>query len=228
LPLELAKSNIDLKSDQIHHQMQAAIALADWSGGTLDVEFRKVEWKEIIDDAWQEAIDWLRANAMRSSRRDVSLDFNPAILKMETVGDRNLLRAVLSNLFKNAIKYSLPRKEHHPMQIRLLGQAQQNFDQIQIENFGIGIPAEMRERIFSKFVRIDRTDDVRPIRGMGLGLYIARLNASLHKGQVICKNSFPIWDDMERRKKLEGYLTTFELKIPRSNLTGIFNVPVRR
>jgi K+-sensing histidine kinase KdpD len=51
---------------------------------------------------------------------------------------------------------------------------------ILVENWEIGIAADQMENIFNKFVRDERIDRFRAIRGLGLGLYVARLIAKVH------------------------------------------------
>jgi signal transduction histidine kinase len=149
---------------------------------------------------------------------------NPALGKLQSVGDANLLHNVMVNLFKNAIKYSLPRQRNEPMVVRVLGQTQGSWDVIQVVNWGVGIPSEQRELIFEKFYRVERIDRRRAIRGMGLGLYISRLFVTAHRGRVTCRSSEPTLDDSNRVEALEGYDTMFELRIPRTQMLGIQHV----
>jgi signal transduction histidine kinase len=96
----------------------------------------------------------------------------------------------------------------------VIGQPQLNLGIIQVENWGIGIPEDKLGAIFLKFIRVEREDRIRPIRGMGLGLYIARLYANVHGGHLYCRYSRPTLDDPIRTKRLEGFETSIELRIP--------------
>jgi signal transduction histidine kinase len=59
---------------------------------------------------------------------------------------------------------------------------------ITVEDNGIGIAVELRERIFERFFRID-DPAVGPQPGTGLGLYISRELAERHGGSLVLGRS---------------------------------------
>jgi len=93
-------------------------------------------------------------------------------------GDEAKLHQVLNNLLSNASKYSPPGS------MITIG-AEQNEQQVRIwiKDQGIGIPAEMREKIFEKFYRIDNTDR-RQVGGTGLGLALVQEIIAAHDGRI--------------------------------------------
>lgn len=94
----------------------------------------------------------------------------------EGYADESLLRPVLSNVLTNAARYSAPEK---PVRVRLdclEGQAI-----IEIEDQGIGIPAEDQPRVFLPF---ERGRNVGKIRGSGMGLSVAQRLVGLHQGTI--------------------------------------------
>jgi signal transduction histidine kinase len=226
--LNEAKEEINNQSHRITHQMKSAIALAERSSGSIDVRFEPFGWNNIIDEAWEEALDWRNGMEDRASYRNIRLVKNDAIKVLRSVGDRDLVHGILSNLFKNAVKYSLPRfADFKPIEVKIIGQPQSTVDIIQIENWGIGIPEDKWEVIFQKFIRVERTDRLRAIRGMGLGLYISRLYAQVHRGELFCRYSRPTLDDRTRTRDLEGFETAFELRLPREQLSGVHKVKIK-
>jgi signal transduction histidine kinase len=187
----------------------------------LDVKFEAFGWNTVIDEAWEEAIDWQKGMEGRAARHNIVLIRNSAAISLRSIGDRSLIRSILGNLFKNAIKYSLPRySDFKPMEVRIFGQPQTGVDVIQVESWGIGIPEDKRELIFQKFYRAEITDRVRRVRGMGLGLYISRLYAKIHRGELFCRYSRPTLDNPIRVERLEGFETLFELRIPKDQPIG--------
>jgi len=56
---------------------------------------------------------------------------------------------------------------------------------------GRGIPAEDRERIFQRFVRLPDGDGATDQGGVGLGLAIARRIADAHGGSLVVVDSAP-------------------------------------
>ncbi|HWA91112.1 MAG TPA: sensor histidine kinase [Rhizomicrobium sp.] len=221
MALQRYKAEVDRTSGQVTNQMRTAIALAGKSVGSIDVKFGKHKWEQLIDEAWQEALEWRAGEEGRSSARRVRLDKNAALAGLEVIGDANLLRGILANLLKNAIKYSLPRTHgDDPMVVSVRAIPQISLHIIQVENWGIGIPEGAFEQIFGRFARVARIDSRRSIRGMGLGLYISRLFAKVHNGELFCRESTPTLNDPERIDALEGFRTVFELRFPKGLRPG--------
>lgn len=90
--------------------------------------------------------------------------------------DRKVMPHALQNLLRNAIKYA---KSH----IRVSAGSDGQLVCIHVDDDGIGIPAEARERIFAAFTRLDRSRD-RATGGYGLGLAITQRVAQVHGGSV--------------------------------------------
>jgi len=93
-------------------------------------------------------------------------------------GDEDLVQRMAGNLIENAIK-------HAPAGGRVLVRTSAANGEIRIEvrDSGRGVPAELRERIFERFFRVDGT------HGTGLGLPIARWIAEAHGGRVWLERS---------------------------------------
>lgn len=83
---------------------------------------------------------------------------------------------MLINLLTNAIKYSPDNKK-----IILSVTAKPTGVQVTVQDFGIGIPAEYLEEIFSRYFRIDACS---AIGGLGIGLYISREIINRHGGGI--------------------------------------------
>jgi len=85
-----------------------------------------------------------------------------------------LLRELLSNLVDNAIKYTPPGGH---VTVRTRGG---RLAMVEVEDNGIGIPADERARVFERFYRVLGTD----AEGSGLGLPIAAEIAELHRAKI--------------------------------------------
>ena len=92
--------------------------------------------------------------------------------------DPKWIRQVLLNLIANALKFS-PRGGL----ITLASDFTVESWRVAVEDDGPGVPAEQRERIFERFVRLEaeRTDEP---KGSGLGLAISRSILALHRGTI--------------------------------------------
>lgn len=97
--------------------------------------------------------------------------------------DSDLIRQVLSNLIENAIKYS-------PEDTKILVSSEEKDGRvvIQVADQGPGIPADELPNIFMKFFR-SKNAKSSPIKGSGLGLYLAKYFTELHQGQVFVESS---------------------------------------
>jgi two-component system sensor histidine kinase KdpD len=91
-----------------------------------------------------------------------------------------LFSRVLVNVIDNALKYSSPDK---PVEIK--ARATKQYLDISIADRGEGIPIEDRERIFDKFYRVQRPDNV---SGTGLGLSISKGIVEAHGGFIQAEN----------------------------------------
>jgi len=101
----------------------------------------------------------------------------PASLPIEA--DRDRIAQVLTNLTDNAAKYS---PEGGPITITALQVG--DGVEIRVADQGIGIPDELRERVFDLFVQADGDTPQRRFGGLGLGLYITRAIVEGHGGTV--------------------------------------------
>jgi two-component system sensor histidine kinase KdpD len=110
--------------------------------------------------------------------RQVNVEISPKIPLVPL--DFVLFSRVLVNVIDNALKYSLPEK---PIDIRARVSKQDL--EISIADRGEGIPVEDIERIFDKFYRIQRPDNV---SGTGLGLSICKGIVEAHNGCIRAEN----------------------------------------
>jgi two-component system OmpR family sensor kinase len=92
-------------------------------------------------------------------------------------GDASLLCQVFSNLLSNAVKYSPGGGL-----IRVATAAQENAQiAVVIEDGGIGIPDNDRQRVFERYYRGSNTSG---IVGSGVGLYLVKTIVDLHEGSI--------------------------------------------
>jgi signal transduction histidine kinase len=105
---------------------------------------------------------------------EVTIDVEP----FELHGDRKLVHSALTNLIKNAVKFTRDGGG-----IRLAGRSSGNRALFEIEDECGGMPEDLPSRLFEPFVQgsVDRT-------GFGLGLVIVKQAAEAHGGTVRINN----------------------------------------
>jgi len=112
------------------------------------------------------------------------------------------LRQIFDNLVSNALKYYRPGEA--PV-LKITSTTGRHMVCIAVQDLGIGIPMEHRQRVFQPFVRLHPADT----RGSGIGLAIVQRIVALYGGQV--------WIEGEEG---EGCTVKFTLPWLRSDLGG--------
>jgi two-component system, OmpR family, sensor histidine kinase SenX3 len=101
----------------------------------------------------------------------------------QVLGDEEDLKAMVSNLVDNAIKYSGSN-----VQVAVeLEQADPAIATLRVRDQGIGISPAERHRIFKRFYRIPGAMSTR-VKGTGLGLFIVRSVVKRHGGKVFVES----------------------------------------
>jgi signal transduction histidine kinase len=102
---------------------------------------------------------------------------------------------VIDNLISNAVKFS---KDRDIVEVRLSRQNDLIF--IDVQDYGVGIPAPMLPEIFNRFSKAGRTG-LRGEKSTGLGLSIVRQIIEKHKGTISVTST-------------EGQGSTFRITLP--------------
>ncbi|MDI3526121.1 MAG: hypothetical protein PWR03_304 [Tenuifilum sp.] len=115
-------------------------------------------------------------------------------LELKIYTDNQKLYAIMSNLIKNALKFT----EEGNISFGYL--FKDNLIEFFVKDTGIGIPKDRQEVIFNRFVQADLSDK-RAFQGAGLGLSIAKAYVELLGGKI--------WVESE-----EGVGSVFKFTIP--------------
>lgn len=127
-----------------------------------------VELNNLVSET---VMEWVPA----ALKKGIDLGFEREGQPVKIVGDPLLLKEMVNNLLDNAIRYTEPEGK---VTVRLLSKGAIS---LIVEDTGVGIPAEERERVFDRFYRLlDNEAD-----GSGLGLAIVRSLARLHRAEVL-------------------------------------------
>jgi signal transduction histidine kinase len=151
------------------------LVLARADSGGYKAVFTDIDLGDLADECVRDLL--VLANA-----RDITLS-SKVPRGIFVRGDDVLLRRLLVNLISNAIAYT-PANGVIGVSSRIDG----DFCELHVSDSGSGIPPEDRERIFSRFVRLN---PAREAGGSGLGLAIARWIAEMHGGTLRVAESGP-------------------------------------
>src|SRR5699024_9134501 len=123
---------------------------------------------------FNEVIDRFEMNV----REDIQFERISPKRKFYVWLDKDKMTQVLDNIISNAIKYS-------PEGGKITFSLQQKNRQllVSIKDEGIGIPAEMRDKIFERFYRADKAR-TRQLGGSGLGVAMSKEIVDAHYGEV--------------------------------------------
>ncbi|HEY0669449.1 MAG TPA: PAS domain S-box protein [Sphingobacteriaceae bacterium] len=110
------------------------------------------------------------------------------------IADKHRLEQVMINLLTNAIKYS-------PNSDRIVVSVIDKVEKIKISitDFGIGVPEDQQEKIFTRFYRIEELGP--SYSGLGIGLYIS--------SEIITSHGGHLWVE-----SIPGKGSTFSFEIP--------------
>jgi two-component system sensor histidine kinase KdpD len=159
------------EADRLNRLVGNLLNMTRLEAGAMHINFTPSDVQDVIGTALEQIGDRLDA-------RPVKVDV-PSDLPFVPM-DFALFAQALVNLLDNAIKYSPPDK---PIEIRV--QLAGDTLEIGVYDEGVGIPAEDLQRVFDKFYRVRRPEQV---SGTGLGLAICKGIVEAHGGRIRAAN----------------------------------------
>jgi light-regulated signal transduction histidine kinase (bacteriophytochrome) len=148
--------------------------LLDYSRIGSQIEITKVDCNEIVNDA----ISTL-SNSIQKTETQITIGELP---KVE--GHSIELIQLFQNLIENAIKF---RKNETPLTISITAKQIEDNWQFAVEDNGIGIEKQNKEKIFIIFKRLNNRDEY---TGIGIGLAICKKIVALHRGTIWIESTF--------------------------------------
>jgi signal transduction histidine kinase len=134
-------------------------------------------------------------HAGMARERGVTVDVDATATFVTT--DAVRLRRILSNLVSNAIKYTSRNSRVVVRVVRSARDGEAGAIGVEVADNGPGIPAELRERVFDEFFRINGGNG--GANGNGLGLAISRRLARMLGGDIALRENpgggcvFTVW-----------------------------------
>lgn len=120
--------------------------------------------------------------------KDILLDFkiDSRVLTKQIITDKSKVMQVVSNLIKNAVKFT--HKGKIGLELKL---NEDNLVSIIVKDTGIGIPEDKRDVIFEFFRQVDDSN-TRQYEGIGIGLAISQKIALVMGGEINVKSEVDV------------------------------------
>jgi len=160
----LQSSGVKLQKD-----IENLLSFSAWQSKTASLELSEFPIKPLV-----QAILRQHALALTSKRITIEQDMDDATL----VADKEKVRIILDNLLSNAAKFAPVNSKIHVV-VRT-AQDQLNID---VADYGPGIPTEEREKIFGAFYQGTAQQDGH-VKGTGIGLSVVMECVTAHGGTV--------------------------------------------
>jgi CheY-like chemotaxis protein len=156
---------------QLTHLIDDLLDVSRISTGKVILRRRPVQLRLVIESAIEACRPLIDAGRHQ-------LTFEPGPDEIWVNGDMARLSQVVSNLLTNAAKYTPPGGR---IEVEL--QKEKGDAIVRVTDSGVGIPADMTERVFEMFAQVNQTLD-RAQGGLGIGLSLVRTLMDLHGGSV--------------------------------------------
>lgn len=166
-----AMADILSSAESMHRMVMNLLDISRSEEGSLVPKLSEVDLGDLVKDV---------CGAARHRSEGRRLKLSHEVVAATVKADQDLLRRLIENLLDNSIKYT-PAGGSVQIRVQLVdGGAVE----IRVNDEGLGVPEEYRQKIFEKYVQIDR--DVAPLTrsSRGLGLAFCRLAAEAHGGKI--------------------------------------------
>lgn len=166
---------INKESDRLTRLINNLLDLSRIEAGRMKWDREPLDLHEVVATA----VTSLRGAAEKKGLQ-LEVDIEE---ELPTVGDRDKLIQVVTNLLGNAIKFTSEGGT-----VRVVASRKDLLTgRIEVQDSGVGIDPVYHDSIFEKFSQVD-SSETRDIKGSGLGLPIARSITEHHDGRIFVES----------------------------------------
>jgi len=178
---------IQQSADRLMQLVDDLLEVARSESGTIKIDVQETDVKPIIDAVLQEVHP-----SAEERKITITTDISP---NSNVMADSEKLQEIIENLLSNAVKYN--RDGGTIIFKTYLDDDMLHFS---VTDTGLGIPADMQEKVFTKFFRAHQKG-TEEVPGTGLGLFVVRMLVEKMKGEISFTST-------------EGKGTTFTFSLP--------------
>lgn len=164
---------IELKVDQLTKIVNSFLDMSKIRSGNMILSLEPFDINYLIDDIIVEFKQYSVKNSF----------IKKGNVKKLVYSDKLRIGQILTNLIKNAYKYSASDKD-----IVINVRGEKKFVTVCVRDFGFGIPKKNWDRIFEPFIRGDQKK-INQVEGLGIGLFMSRQIITLLGGKLWLKKS---------------------------------------
>ena len=199
--------NIQVSAESLLSIINDVLDLSKIEAGKLDIEEIEFDLETCVEDA---------ALVLGQSAQDKQVELTAFVspeARQALAGDPGRLRQVLVNLLSNAVKFTSVGEVH--LDAKLDSQDETHaIVRFSVRDSGIGIAAEVRERLFEPFTQADGST-TRKYGGTGLGLTICKELAERMGGEIGVLSELG-----------SGSTFWFTARLPKVNTTSLADEPL--
>jgi heavy metal sensor kinase len=152
--------------------VRALLLLSQAESGQLVLQKAPLDLAQVVEDV----VDQFQIPA-----EEKGLTLTAALGRGAVIlADRTQIERLISNLLSNAVKYT-PRGG--AVRVRVWQDQAPGWARLEVEDTGVGIPAENLPHIFDRFYRV-RNAQTNQVQGLGLGLSFVAWIVEAHGGEV--------------------------------------------
>jgi signal transduction histidine kinase len=173
-----------VETDRIHFLIENALLASRLESHNYEIYFEEMDFSQFVKDVVSDFKDRYEHEHI------IETDIESGLWLR---GDNMALTSLVNNLVENAEKYSPPSTTIHISLKKL-----DNEIVLKVADEGNGIPDKEKQKVFNKFYRLGN-EETRKTKGTGLGLFIVRHVALLHKATINLYDNNPIGATFEVR-----------------------------
>ncbi|WP_111707412.1 PAS domain-containing hybrid sensor histidine kinase/response regulator [Lutibacter citreus] len=174
--IEAYSKIINKSGNRLLNTINDIIDISKVESGEIDIITSKIYLNNELEELYSFHIP-------EANTKGISLIIEPSLLTEQLVvfTDGHKLHGILTNLIKNAIKYT------ETGSITFGYSLKNNFIEFFVKDTGIGIPKKRIDAIFNRFEQAD-IEDTRVFEGSGLGLAISKAYSEMLGGEIFVES----------------------------------------
>ncbi|HEY9122950.1 MAG TPA: ATP-binding protein [Bacteroidales bacterium] len=165
-------SAIELSGKRMLNIIDDLIDISKIEAGQIDIKVEKTSIYQVVNEL---CVFFKPEADNKKIELQIAIDRNDHECFIKT--DKTKLLQILTNLIKNAIKFT------HEGSIQIGYKIKGRVVEFFVKDTGIGIPEYMHEKIFERFLKADNTL-IKPYEGAGLGLAISKAYVNMLGGEI--------------------------------------------